>query len=225
MGNDWGLFDPATGLGTASSVTIGRDSTTIIHESEDLNEIVSERVALIREQLEDEKREDFIAAARARISMLEGNAAVIYVGGDSDIEKKEKKDRVDDSVLATRAAIEEGILPGGGVALLNESNIAMESEDINVVAAAFILGSALQVPFKQILTNAGKNPEDFIGDDRIGGENGYNSKTEQYGNMYDMGIIDPAKVTKNALKNAVSVATTIMMTDTVITNVRDMGQQ
>ena len=152
-----------------------------------------------------------------RIANLSGGVGVIYVGALSDIEQKEKRDRVDDAVCAVQAAIEEGILPGGGIALKNYASIVM-GEPIG--AAENIMHFALQAPFRQIIDNAGKSHND-IEMNMLPFENeGYDVKNDKYGDMFKMGIIDPTKVTKNALLNAVSVATTIMSTNAIITNVR-----
>jgi chaperonin GroEL len=145
---------------------------------------------------------------------LSGGVGVIYVGALSDIEQKEKKDRIDDAVCAVQAALEDGILPGGGVALLDASI----SVDYSSTALA-IMCDALEAPFRQIVTNAGKNCDEILFNRPFGC--GYDVKSEQYGDMMKLGIIDPTKVTKNALLNAVSVATTIMSTNAIITNVRD----
>ena len=158
-----------------------------------------------------------------RIANIDGGVGVIYVGANSDIEQKEKYDRVDDAVRAVAAALEEGILPGGGIALINASQrIKDNTEDPNYQAAADILKTALTSPFSKIVENAGLDKVDVaqpIIDNAVDGF-GYDVKNDKYGDMIKMGVIDPAKVTKNALKNAVSVATTILSTEVVITNMR-----
>ena len=141
---------------------------------------------------------------------------MIYVGGNSDIEQKEKFDRIEDAVCAVRSAVEEGILPGGGIALLRCA------EKIEDGWAGDILYGALCAPIEQILKNAGedvKEVRDKVCDcsDPPTVNYGYDVKNKKYGDMYKLGIIDPAKVTKNALKNAVSVATTILTTNAIIT--------
>ena len=145
-----------------------------------------------------------------RISLLMGKVGVIYVGANSDIEQKEKYDRVDDAVCAVKSAMEEGILPGGGVALLRYA-------DKMIGKRSDVLRKSFFSPFEQILVNAGKDPITVIRNISDYVNKGYDVKNDKYGDMYKMGIIDPAKVTKNALKNAVSVATTILSTNAIMT--------
>jgi chaperonin GroEL len=195
-------------LGRAKKVISGR-FTTLIREPGGL---VDERTAELQEQLNVEGNgveKDFL---KERIANLGGGVAVIYVGAQSDIEQKEKKDRVDDAVCAVRAALEEGILPGGGVALKDVSR------DVQTVKkGASILCNALNSPMAKIIENAG-------GDNNIikscGKGVGVNVVSMEMANMMESGIIDPTKVTKESLRNAVSVATTLLSTDTVITNIR-----
>jgi len=164
-------------------------------------------------QTDDQVDREFL---RERIANISGGIGVIYVGAQSDIEQKEKRDRIDDAVYAVMAALEEGILPGGGIALLEcASEYAFSDDDV----ASKIMAEALVAPFQQILINAGKNPHEIeMGIFDKG--SGYDVKSEKFGDMIKMGIIDPTKVTKNALLNAVSVATTIMSTNAIITNIR-----
>lgn len=171
-----------------------------------------EELKVQKENSKEKKDRDFISE---RIALLSGAVGVIYVGANSDIEQKEKYDRVEDAVCAVKSAIEEGILPGGGVALLR---CGEQLDDGN---AADILYGALCAPLEQILTNAGDNIKEIR--DKICQcanvpyTEGYDVKNKKFGNMYKMGVIDPAKVTKNALKNAVSVATTILSTNAIVT--------
>jgi chaperonin GroEL len=160
----------------------------------------------------------------ARIANIDGGVGIIYVGAESDIEAKEKFDRVDDAVRAVGAAMEEGILPGGGVALLWEaSHLAPSDEDnVDLTSAKNIIRLALESPIRQILTNAGMSNEsvsDIAWSESYG--YGMNVKTGEFGDMMKMGVIDPTLVTKSALKNAVSVATTIMMSQVIVTNMRE----
>ena len=157
---------------------------------------------------------------KERIAIMSGGVAVIHVGAGSDIEQKEKRDRVDDAVCATRAAIEQGILPGGGIALLKiADDLAQRGDDESTRVGNSILSEAIKSPFRQIIINAGANPDEI--EPNLDPGIGYDVKDERYGDMIKLGIIDPLKVTKNALENAVSVATTIMSTNAIITNVRD----
>jgi chaperonin GroEL len=211
-------------LGHASKIVVGRDSSVIVRESV-VSEEVTQRVAQLWEQHDNAVKKadrDFI---KSRIASLTGGIGVIYVGGNSDIEQKELKDRVDDAVCAVRSAIEEGILPGGGLALFNESLSIIEDADTMIediaperYIAMHIIAKSIQAPLLQIIENAGEDGYEVMEDCPKG--QGYDVKAGVYGDMYEMGIIDPLKVTKNALKNAVSVATTILSTNAIITITR-----
>lgn len=202
--------------GRADKVVSGRFNT-IIFDAEGSGD---ERVSELQEQLAVETsahEKDFL---KERIANLGGGVGVIKVGANSDIEQKEKKDRVDDAVCAVKAALEEGILPGGGVAL---KDIAAKLEVTN--KGAEILQLAILAPMVKILSNAGINvkPSDFDEGKQLAKEGvGINVATGSYCHMMSVGIIDPTKVSKEALKNSVSVATTLLSTETVITNVRQM---
>lgn len=201
-------------LGHAEKIIVGKDSTVIINDSETTKE-VQDRIEELKVQRENNKNKNERDFVSERIALLSGAVGVIYVGANSDIEQKEKYDRVEDAVCAVRSAIEEGILPGGGVALLR---CAEKLEDGD---ASDILYGALCAPLQQILTNAGEDIKQVR--DEICScadapyDYGYDVKNKLYGHMYKMGVIDPAKVTKNALKNAVSVATTIISTNAIVT--------
>ena len=200
-------------LGKASKVIVSKGMTVFMHNAsreDDINNRVEELKEMRDEATSDEDK-NFL---NERIANLSGGVGVIYVGALSDIEQKEKKDRIDDAVCAVQAALVDGILPGGGVALLDTSL----SVDYSSTALA-IMCDALEAPFRQIVTNSGKNCDEILANRPHG--YGYDVKGEQYGDMMKLGIIDPTKVTKNALLNAVSVATTIMSTNAIITNVRD----
>ena len=189
------------------------------------------RISELREQQEntvDPVERKFIDE---RIASLAGAIGCIYVGGNSDVEQKEKFDRVDDSVCAVRSALEEGIVAGGGLALWNAVNrlkglpahINPEGHE-DEIAAYNIVCSALREPLLQILDNAGVSKEEIINrieNDGFDKKNyGYDVKNEDYGDMFKMGVIDPLKVTKNALINASSVATTILSTNAIVTHAR-----
>jgi chaperonin GroEL len=196
-------------LGRAKKVISGRFNTLI----REPGGLVDERVAELQEQLNVETSAIEKEFLKERIANLGGGVAVIYVGAQSDIEQKEKKDRVDDAVCAVRAALEEGILPGGGVAL---KDVATSTNIKN--KGADILMRALMAPMIKIIQNAGGAKENLDVCSKEGvGINVVNMATA---NMMDIGIIDPTKVTKEAVRNAVSVATTLLSTDTVITNIR-----
>jgi chaperonin GroEL len=192
------------------------------HEATD-DEAINEHLSALKSKHLESKTQYEKEFLQERIANIDGGVGVIYVGANSDIEQKEKYDRVDDAVRAVAAAIEEGILPGGGIALANASeSIEDKSDDLNRQAAIDILKTALVVPFSTIMENAGLDKVEVaqpIINSGLDGY-GYDLKNEKYGDMIKMGVIDPAKVTKNALKNAVSVATTILSTQVVITNMR-----
>jgi chaperonin GroEL len=211
-GDDLSLIS-VENLGKASKVIVSKGMTVFMHNAsreDDINNRVTELKEMRDEATTDEDR----TFLNERIANLSGGVGVIYVGALSDIEQKEKKDRIDDAVCAVQAALVDGILPGGGVALLDAS-ISLDCSDV----AVSIMTHALQAPFRQIVENAGKNSDEILFNRPNGC--GYDVKGEQYGDMMKLGIIDPTKVTKNALLNAVSVATTIMSTNAIITNVRD----
>tara|TARA_B110000908_G_scaffold172585_1_gene241033 strand:+ start:36078 stop:37649 length:1572 start_codon:yes stop_codon:yes gene_type:complete len=203
-------------LGHAAKVIVGRDSTVIIKD-ENTPSDVTERVNQLKEAAEAEKSKENKEFILSRVATLTGGIGVIYVGGKTDLEQKELYDRVDDAVCAVRSALEEGILPGGGIALLNASRECSDT------VAGKILASALEKPFQQICINAGtmihpewQKPFDM----------GYDVKNNgKYGDMYKMGIIDPLKVTRCALENAVSVAVTILSTNAIITMARTYQDQ
>ena len=223
-GDDLSLID-IDDLGRADKVIVGRDSTVIVR-SEVASDEINERVSQLWDahNLSDRKGDrEFI---KQRIASLTGGIGVIYVGGNSDLEQKERKDRVDDAVCAVRSALEEGILPGGGLALFSESySLIADADDTiddisaNKYVAMHIMARAIQSPLLQIMTNAGLDGYEVM-ELAFVKDWGYDVKNEEYGDMFKMGIIDPLKVTKNALKNAVSVATTILSTNAIITITR-----
>jgi chaperonin GroEL len=214
-GDDLSLVDVAH-LGRCSKVIVGKDNTIFMPYAS-MQEAIDNRIADINETIFDGITKEEMDNRKERVANLSGGVAVIYVGALSDIEQKEKRDRIDDAVCAVEAALEEGILPGGGVALYEYANMQLRGK---LGAAKEIMYSALKAPMRQILENAGKDAQDIM-DNILPFENeGYDVKGEQYGDMMKLGIIDPAKVTKNALLNAVSVATTIMSTNAIITNIR-----
>ena len=217
-------------LGHAEKVIVGRDKTIIIR-NEEYNDEIKQRVEELevqREEAPKKQDKDFISK---RIAGLQGAIGVIYVGGNSDLEQKELYDRVDDAVCAVKSALEEGILPGGGVFLFNSSYyVGSEKETEEEKVATLVMKMSLLSPFNQIMSNAGINPDDVHGklktlardakEDESMRRQGYDVKNHQYGDMIEMGVVDPAKVTKNALRNAVSVATTILSTNAIVTLAR-----
>ena len=208
-------------LGHAARVIVGRQSSVVIKDDGETSEAIGKRVSELwdAEKLAKSKVDkEFI---KSRIATLTGGIGVIYVGGDTDIQQKELYDRVDDAVCAVRSALEEGILPGGGVALLKYSstfgNDTVKDKNLNV--AGKIMREVLKAPARQILENAGKD-FDKIYKALPPQNHGYDVKSESKGNLIKMGIVDPTKVTKNALTNAMSVATTILSTNAIVTMAR-----
>ena len=204
-------------LGRAKKIIIGRDSSIILKDDQQVDDAaIAERV----DQLWDAHKittlkqdKEFILS---RIASLTGGVGVIYVGGNTDLEQKELFDRVDDAVCAVRSALEEGILPGAGLALYQEGLLLQGSKNSTKKIANAILGESLQEPLKQIQRNAGISNKRVYNEKNIG----LDVKTGKEGNLIDMGIIDPMKVTKQALQNAVSVAVTILSTNAIVTMAR-----
>lgn len=210
------------GLGRASKVIVGQ-SKTIIIPSEEENLALTNHISELKSSLEQKIDQEDIDFTRERIANISGGVGVIYVGANSDIEQKELKDRTDDAVLAVKAAIEEGVLPGGGTALIAAGKCVKLGKSELYDMAADIMLYAIEEPFRRIIKNAGK---DHISIGVKMNENkskyyGYDVKNDKFGDMMKMGVIDPTKVTRSALRNAVSVATTILSTNAIITNIRD----
>ena len=220
-------FDPSW-LGKANKVTVGKDSTTIIDAKGDEEKIAS-RIDDIKNQIDNSNSPYEKEKLQERLAAFIGGVAIVHVGGHTEVEMKEKKDRVDDALHATRAALEEGLLPGGGIALLNGSMLLLEQigdlEGDQQVGYDIII-SALERPFYKILENAGYT-NDEIGDIELRVKEdgsfwfGYNPREEDYFDMFKEGIIDPTKVTRLALENAASVAGTLLITEAVVTKGKD----
>jgi len=220
-------FDP-NWLGKANKVTVSKDKTTII-DARGLEEEIEQRVEEIKTQIDDSVSPYEKETLQNRLAKFIGGVSIVYVGGLTEVEMREKKDRVDDALHATKAAIEEGILPGGGIALLNAglwladtlANPAEEPVTGDKAIGYDIVVSACERPFYKILENAGYSNE-YIGniEERIKDEGdfwfGYNPREEDYFNMFKEGIIDPTKVTRLALENAASVAGTMLITEAVV---------
>ena len=225
-GDDLSLMEPSD-LGFVSKAVVGRGSTILMKSETDITPELSKRVKQLEVAVKEEKVKAEKEFIRSRIASLKGGIGVIYVGGQTDLEQKELYDRVDDAVCAVRSAMEEGILPGSGVALHTASSeviaLKLDSSDVNEVAAAEILMSALSAPLEQILENAGTTLYATYGDNMPDDESsdwGYDVKNQRYGSMLVMGVIDPLKVTRVALESAVSVAVTILSTNAIITMAR-----
>jgi chaperonin GroEL len=224
-GDDLSLITYAD-LGHVSRCIIGKDRTVLIKSELKVNQsLVDERLSQLKDAYEVATKKadkDFILE---RIASLTGGVGVIYVGGNTDLEQKELYDRVDDAVCAVRSALEEGVLPGSGKALYEINPFLLNViETDDQIAAAHILDDALVAPLKQILANAGIEVCDLYQGERYDGDvhegYGYNLKTGECGDLIKMGVIDPLKVTRSALQNAVSVATTILSTNAIITMAR-----
>ena len=213
-------------LGTAEKVTVGKDSTTIVNGSGS-TENISQRIQQIKNEIENTTSDYDREKLQERLAKLSGGVAVLYIGAGSEVELKEKKDRVDDALQATRAAIAEGIVVGGGVALLKCSDKIQNLMDTETLGSAELNGVkviqfALQAPITQILENAGLESEEIIQSlfthfDVDGGENmGFDAKTQEFVDMFQSGIIDPKKVTREAIQNATSVVGMILTTECMV---------
>ncbi|PDS58217.1 chaperonin GroEL [Rhizobium anhuiense] len=205
-------------LGRAKKVSISKENTTIVDGSGAKSDIEG-RVAQIKAQIEETTSDYDREKLQERLAKLAGGVAVIRVGGSTEVEVKEKKDRIDDALNATRAAVQEGIVPGGGVALLR-SSVKITSKGINddQEAGINIVRRALQAPARQIAENAGDEASIVIGKilDKDQDNWGYNAQTGEYGDMIGMGIIDPVKVVRTALQDAASVASLLITTEAMI---------
>jgi chaperonin GroEL len=209
-----------TDLGSARKITVGKENTVIVDGAGQKAEIES-RVQTIRTQIEDATSDYDREKLQERVAKLAGGVAVIKIGAATEVEMKEKKDRVDDALHATRAAVEEGVVAGGGVALVR-AVLALEGlKGINddQTAGINILRRAMESPLRQIVTNAGEEASVVVNAVKNGkGNFGYNAATGEYGDMIEMGILDPAKVTRSALEHAASIAGLMLTTEAMITD-------
>jgi chaperonin GroEL len=202
-------------LGKAKRVSITKENTTIIDGSGKKKEIEA-RVSQIKAQIEETTSDYDKEKLQERLAKLAGGVAVIKVGGATEVEVKERKDRVDDALNATRAAVEEGIVPGGGVMLLKASKaITVKGENEDQDAGINIVRRALQAPIRQIAENAGVEGSIVVGKvmDERSGAFGYDAQSDEYGDMIEKGIIDPAKVVRIALQDAASIAGLMITTE------------
>ena len=210
-------------LGTCGKVTVSKDNTTIV-DGNGNKEAIDARVAQIKAQIAATKSDYDKEKLQERLGKLAGGVAVLYVGAASEVEMKEKKDRVDDALCATRAAIEEGIVPGGGVAYIRSidslEGITTVNEDEKTGVA--IVKRAIEEPLRQIVANAGKEGAVVVQKVREGkGDYGYNARADVYENLFAAGVVDPAKVTRVALENAASIAGMFLTTECVIVEKKD----
>lgn len=210
-------------LGRAEKITVNKDNTTIVNGAGDASAI-AERVAQIKAQMEQTTSDYDREKLQERLAKLAGGVAVLYVGAASEVEMKEKKDRVDDALSATRAAVEEGTVPGGGTALIRAA-VALEGfvgDNDDETTGIEIVKRAIEEPLRQIVANAGKEGAVIVQKVKNGeGDFGYNARYDRFENLYVSGVIDPAKVTRVALENAASIAGMFLTTECVIADKKE----
>ena len=205
-------------LGTADKVTVSKDNTTIVNGA-GAKENIKERCDQIKAQIAATKSDYDRETLQERLAKLSGGVAVLYVGAASEVEMKEKKDRVDDALRATRAAIEEGIVPGGGVTYIRAIDAleGMKGDNADETTGIEIIKRAIEEPLRQIVANAGKEGAVVVQKVREGkGDYGYNARLDVYENLHAAGVVDPAKVTRVALENAASIAGMFLTTECVV---------
>ena len=206
-------------LGKAEKITIDKDTTTIINGG-GTSEAIKARIDVIKNQIDKSTSDYDKEKLQERLSKLSGGVAILYIGATTEVEMKEKKDRVDDALHATRAAVAEGIVPGGGVALIRTQS-ALANMDYSKIddyhTGILIVSKAIESPLKTIVTNGGGSAEVVINEVRNGkGNMGYNARTEKFEDLVVAGIIDPTKVTRLALQNAASIASLLLTTECVV---------
>ncbi len=214
-------------LGTADKVTINKEHTTIVNGGGD-KEAIATRIVQIRKQIEASTSDYDKEKLQERLAKLAGGVAVLYVGAATEVEMKEKKDRVEDALAATRAAVEEGIIPGGGVAYIRATaaleNLKGENDDETTGIA--IVKRAIEEPLRQIVTNAGGEGSVVVNKVREGkGAFGYNARADRYEDMLEAGILDPTKVARVALENAASIASMFLTTECVLAEKKEPAAQ
>lgn len=210
-------------LGRAEKVTVDKENTIIVGGA-GAQEKISARVNMIKKQIETTTSDYDREKLQERLAKLAGGVAVIYVGAASEVEMKEKKDRVDDALSATRAAVEEGIIPGGGVAYIRASELLndVKGENDDEQTGVEIIKRAIEEPLRQIVANAGKEGAVIVQKVREGkNDYGYNARLDLFQNLYEGGVIDPAKVARVALENAASIAGMLLTTETVIAELKE----
>ena len=215
-------------LGKAEKITIDKDTTTIINGGGS-KEHIKARIDVIKSQIEKSTSDYDREKLQERLSKLAGGVAIIYIGAATETELKEKKDRVDDALHATRAAVAEGIVPGGGVALIRAQK-ALDKLKVDVAddyhTGILIVRKAIESPLRTIIQNAGGSAEVIIHNVSEGTDDyGYNARTEEYGNLLEQGIIDPTKVTRLALQNAASIAALLLTTECVVASEKEEKSQ
>ena len=210
-------------LGTCEKITVSKDNTTIVNGGGD-KQAIQERINQIKSEIKNTTSDYDKEKLQERLAKLAGGVAVLYVGAASEVEMKEKKDRVDDALCATRAAIEEGIVPGGGVTYIRAIDAleGMKGDNADETTGIEIIKRAIEEPLRQIVANAGKEGAVVVQKVREGeADFGYNARTDVYENLYAAGVVDPAKVTRVALENAASIAGMFLTTECVIVEKKD----
>ena len=210
-------------LGTCDKVTVSKDNTTIVN-GHGQKELIQDRINQIKNEIANTTSDYDKEKLQERLAKLSGGVAVLYVGAPSEVEMKEKKDRVDDALCATRAAIEEGIIPGGGVAYIRAQQAieGMKGDNADEDTGIQIIRRAIEEPLRQIVENAGLEGSVVVNEVRNGkGDYGYNARIDKYENLKASGIIDPAKVTRVALENAASIAGMFLTTECVICEAKE----
>jgi chaperonin GroEL len=210
-------------LGSSEKVTIDKDNTTLVNGAGESTTIKA-RVNQIKAQIESTTSDYDREKLQERLAKLAGGVAVLYVGAPTEVEMKEKKDRVDDALASTRAAVEEGIVPGGGVAIVRATNklTKLKGDNDDEQTGINIITRAAEEPLRQIVENAGLEGSVIVAKVHDGkGDFGFNAKTEVYENLYKAGVIDPAKVVRVALENAASVAGMLLTTECVIAEIKE----
>lgn len=205
-------------LGTCDKVTITKENTTIVNDGGDKQQI-QDRIGQIKAEIGNSTSDYDKEKLQERLAKLSGGVAVLYVGAASEVEMKEKKDRVDDALCATRAAIEEGIVPGGGVTYIRAIDAleGMKGDNADETTGIEIIKRAIEEPLRQIVANAGKEGAVVVQKVREAtGDYGYNARTDEYEHLHAAGVVDPAKVTRVALENAASIAGMFLTTECVI---------
>jgi chaperonin GroEL len=217
-------------LGKAEKITIDKDTTTIIN-GDGKSEDIKARIDLIKNQIEKSTSDYDKEKLQERLSKLAGGVAILYIGATTEVEMKEKKDRVDDALHATRAAVAEGIIPGGGTALIRTiaalespltNNLNGKENDTDYITGFLIVKKAIEAPLRIIVQNGGGSAEVIINEVKGGrGNMGYNARTEKFEDLVVAGIIDPTKVTRLALQNAASIASLLLTTECVVASSKE----
>ena len=212
-------------LGSAEKVTINKDNTTLVNGAGD-KKAIEARVVQIKAQIESTTSDYDREKLQERLAKLSGGVAVLYVGAATEVEMKEKKDRVDDALHATRAAVEEGIVPGGGTAYIRAASKLnkLEGENTDETTGIKIVLRAVEEPLRQIVSNAGGEGAVVVNSVKEGkGDFGYNARTEVFENLLEAGVIDPTKVSRVALENAISISGMMLTTECVISDIEEEG--